>query len=207
MSGAGVGQRPTGLLPPQAERRQGARAGVVSRTFVMVIDAITVAVVVVAVQAARAALRFMIHPRRFTWPSVSYPVLIGLAGVLAVLYLTAGWATTGRSVGKRVAGLRIVDRHGGTPSVPVAFIRAVTCVVFPFGLFWCAVSRWDRSLQDVIFRTSVIYDWRSRFPPERRNGRTGPSDDPLGMRVDVQAPVSNEADDGQAEAFARLDRQ
>ncbi len=38
-------------------------------------------------------------------------------------------------------------------------LRAGFCVVFPIGLFWCAVSRENRSVQDVVLRSSVIHDW------------------------------------------------
>jgi hypothetical protein len=31
--------------------------------------------------------------------------------------------------------------------------------VFPAGLLWCAVNARNRSLQDIVMRTSVVYDW------------------------------------------------
>ena len=40
-----------------------------------------------------------------------------------------------------------------------AFVRAVFCTAFPIGLLWCAVSPANRSVQDVVLRTSVVYDW------------------------------------------------
>jgi len=33
--------------------------------------------------------------------------------------------------------------------------------VFPIGVLWVAVSRTNKSVQDILVRTSVIYDWRS----------------------------------------------
>ncbi len=38
----------------------------------------------------------------------------------------------------------------------------MTCVLFPLGLFWSAISRRNASLQDLLVRTSVIYDWHER---------------------------------------------
>ena len=38
-------------------------------------------------------------------------------------------------------------------------MRAALCVVFPIGLAWVVVSRQNRSLQDTVLRTSVVYDW------------------------------------------------
>jgi hypothetical protein len=33
--------------------------------------------------------------------------------------------------------------------------------VFPIGLLWTAVSRENRSLADLLLRTSVVYDWQA----------------------------------------------
>ena len=43
-----------------------------------------------------------------------------------------------------------------------ALLRAVGYVVFPIGLLWVAISPANRSVQDVILRSSVIYDWSAR---------------------------------------------
>jgi hypothetical protein len=32
----------------------------------------------------------------------------------------------------------------------------------PVGLFWSAVSRRNASVQDLLFSTSVVYDWHER---------------------------------------------
>lgn len=45
-------------------------------------------------------------------------------------------------------------------ALAVGFIRAVLCVLFAFGLLWSAVDRRRRSLQDIVLRTEVVYDWR-----------------------------------------------
>ena len=96
-----------------------------------------------------------------------------LGGIVAVLYLTACWATTGRSYGKHVLGLRVVGPFGRLHVVG-AFLRAVLCVLVPIGVLWVAVSRENRSLQDVVLRTSVVYDWLGGDeppPPAQRSGR------------------------------------
>jgi hypothetical protein len=48
-----------------------------------------------------------------------------------------------------------------------ALLRAILCVIFPIGLLWSVVSDSSRSLQDVLLRTSVIYDWNVRVPPRQ----------------------------------------
>jgi hypothetical protein len=37
-------------------------------------------------------------------------------------------------------------------------------VAFPIGLAWAIISRRNRSVQDVVLRTIVIYDWSVRAP-------------------------------------------
>ena len=37
-------------------------------------------------------------------------------------------------------------------------LRALMSVLWPVGLFWCAISRTRLSLADVVLRTAVVYD-------------------------------------------------
>jgi uncharacterized RDD family membrane protein YckC len=80
------------------------------------------------------------------------------------VYLWLGWSSTGRTIGKQVVGLRVVNAQGRLLRPLWALLRAIMCVVFPFGLLWCVVSHENRSAQDVLLRTSVIYDWNVRVP-------------------------------------------
>jgi uncharacterized RDD family membrane protein YckC len=57
-------------------------------------------------------------------------------------------------------GLRVLNRGGEPLRLYGAFVRALFCVVFPIGLVWVAVSRENRSAQDMVLRTSVVYDWQ-----------------------------------------------
>ena len=181
------------LYPPVAREEQGLRAGVVTRTTVMVIDAAVAAAAVGVAYLVWAVVRFMRHPARFAWPQLSFRMVVVLWYALCLIYLTVTWSTTGRSVGKRFLGLRVVNRTGRVPAFGLALVRALTCVFFPMLLFWSAISRENRSVQDLVLRTSVIYDWRSR-PPEDTPDLS--DDDALGVAVDVAAPVTDEADDG-----------
>jgi uncharacterized RDD family membrane protein YckC len=82
---------------------------------------------------------------------------------VAVVYLAVAWATTGRTYGTRLLGLRVLStrytRLGWTRSV----LRALACVLLPVGLLWCGVSPSRRSLQDVVLGSVVVYD-TSRYP-------------------------------------------
>ena len=106
-----------------------------------------------------------------TGPPLHLPVLPNwldatAGATIAVAYLTFSWAATGRSVGKQVAGLRVVDRAGRRLSVWRSFARAVLYVLFPAGLLWVLASRRNASLQDLIVRTVVVYDW-AYHPPDQ----------------------------------------
>ena len=76
---------------------------------------------------------------------------------------------SGRTYGNHVMGLRVVNREGRRLHPLGAFVRAALYVIFPIGLLWVMVSGQNRSLQDLIVRTSVIYDWDVRpiqAPPD-----------------------------------------
>ena len=150
--------------PPVARGMQGQRAGVVSRFIADAIDLLLIVAAVVGVYFAISAARFLLHPRQFAWPEVSALHLGALGWILLIAYLTIGWANTGRTWGKSVLGLRVVSsRDAGLP-LWRAFVRASLCALFPIGLFWSAVSSRNESVQDLILRTTVVYDWGPRLP-------------------------------------------
>ena len=72
-----------------------------------------------------------------------------------------------------VMGVRVVLGHRRQPGPLRALVRAAACVVFPVGVVWCAVSRTRRSVQDLLVRTWVVYDWRPRpeAPPRPTSGQ------------------------------------
>jgi uncharacterized RDD family membrane protein YckC len=84
---------------------------------------------------------------------------------ILVLSLAVQWAAIGRSAGKHVMGLRLLTTRGDRVRGLVAAGRAIVCVAFPIGLFWLAVDAHGRSLHDLLFGTTVVYDWSRRVPP------------------------------------------
>lgn len=119
-----------------------------------------------------AGVRFLLRPREFRWPTPEAGLIGALGWGLLILYLAIGWATTGRTIGKQLMGLRVVSRHGDRLHFGVALLRAVVCAAFPIGLFWCAVSRENRSVADLVLRTSVVYDWHRGVRPTERDRTT-----------------------------------
>jgi uncharacterized RDD family membrane protein YckC len=132
----------------------------VSRFIADAIDGFVTLLAVAGVYFASALVRLLWRPRRFTWPDPGVMRLTLIWWVLLVVYLTIAWTTSGRSLGKRVLGLRVVNGRGDRLGFPTASLRALFCAVFPIGLFWAAVSRRSRSVQDIVLRTSVVYDWQ-----------------------------------------------
>jgi uncharacterized RDD family membrane protein YckC len=153
------------LVPREARPYQGERAGLVTRVIAGAVDALSVSVALLLAYAGFNALMFLISPRDFQFSSASPFLSVTLALLALVVYMTAAWSITGRTYGDHVMGLRVVGHHGHRVWPPIALIRAAFCVGFPFGLLWCGVSTSRRSLQDVVLRTAVIYDWRPRRAP------------------------------------------
>lgn len=149
-------------VPGEARAYQGLPAGLVTRVGANVVDLFVLAVVLVIAYGGWAAVLLLVDGRGFRFPTPTFATVYVVGAVVFTVYLAASWAATGRTYGAHVMGLRIVGRDGRRIGALLALARSVLCVVFPIGLLWCAVSREHRSLQDLIVRTSVIYDWAIR---------------------------------------------
>jgi uncharacterized RDD family membrane protein YckC len=156
-------------LPREARPFQGHRAGVVTRMVAAVIDALVVGAVLLGGYFAFAGLLFMLDPRSFTLPQSNVILSIAMACAVAEVYLTIGWWLGGRTYGYLVMGLRLLGRSG-RPRLRflAAALRALFCVAFPIGVLWVAVSRDNRSVQDIALGTSVVYDWQPRGHEDHR---------------------------------------
>ena len=109
--------------------------------------------------------------------------------VLLVAYLTAGWGSAGRTLGKQMMGLRVVCSDGNRLRFPRAFLRAVLCAtIFPV-LLLALVNRRNQGLEDVVFGTVVAYDW---LPEETEPLTTAPMDAQLAINVrEVSSPIAS----------------
>jgi len=146
-------------IPVKARAFQGLRAGVVSRSMAGGVDYLLVAATTLGTYLGVVVFLFLLDPRGFQPVTWTFGEFLVLGFVYMIVYLTVSFATSGRTIGARLMGLRVVGRKGTRMRWVPAFLRAGFCTVFPIGLFWCAVSRQNRSIQDVVLRTSVIHAW------------------------------------------------
>lgn len=136
-------------------------AGIVTRLLAAALDTLAVLLLLGAVFVGVTAVGFLVSPLSFRWPTPP-PTLSSLVGLLlAVGYLTVCWATSGRTCGAAVLGLRVLSIGRGRLGWARAFLRALLYVIFPVGLLWSAVSRERRSMQDFVIRSIVVYDRHS----------------------------------------------
>ncbi|HYJ60311.1 MAG TPA: RDD family protein [Actinomycetota bacterium] len=187
------------VVPAEARRFQGRPAGIVTRVVANAIDLATAVVVAGAIYLAWACALFLRHGRSFTFPTVSSPIAITVLLVALAAIFALAWATSGQTYGDRVLGLRVQRVDGGPVGRVRALVRAIICVALPLLLFWAAISRDRRSVQDLLVGTSVVYDWG----PAVRH----PSGDAIGPGVDVAAAITHEPNERQPEPVGGLDRE
>jgi uncharacterized RDD family membrane protein YckC len=168
-------------VPSDVVDYQGTRAGFVSRALAATIDVALVFLVVLGTIAVIWALSFIFSPEApgstgslapDRIPGAAAMVLYGY--FLNWAYWTIGWATSGRTIGNLIMGLRVVNYQGRHPRWIGAALRSAFCTVFPFGLLWVIPSGANRSVQDVVLRTSVVYDWVISIPGFRKAARVVP---------------------------------
>jgi uncharacterized RDD family membrane protein YckC len=135
-------------------------AGVVTRVLAAAVDVVAVVLLTVLLDLASAGARFVWSPVDFRWPRPGTAAAVVVLLTVAVLYLTVGWAMTGRTYGGRLLGLRVLSARRGLLGWPRSLLRALACVLWPVGLLWSGISPARRSLQDILFRSVVVYDSR-----------------------------------------------
>jgi len=122
------------------------------------VDLAVVALAVTAGYAGVAATRFLLNPAGFSFPETSTRTLL-LAGLcVQAVYFAVTWAVVGGTYGDRLLELRVTDDRGARLGWKRCAVRSLLCTVFPIGLLWVLLSGENRSVQDVLLRTSVVYD-------------------------------------------------
>jgi len=149
-------------VPIEARPYQGRRAGLVTRSLSAAIDFGILLITLAVMYVGLCAFVFLLDPRAFSAPAPPLWAVYAVGYALLTLYLAVCWMGSGRTYGNHVMGLRVVNYDGGRLHPIGALLRAAFCAIFPLGLAWVLVSGANRSVQDVVLRTSVIYDWDVR---------------------------------------------
>lgn len=149
-------------IPREARPYQGQRAGLVTRLIAAVLDSLVIGAVLLGGYLGLVGLLFLFNPRSFEFPDLGVVFSLAAAFFVAVVYLTIFWTLSGRTYGYLVMGLRVLGIGGRRLRLPGAFIRAVFVVVVPIGIVWIPLSRHNKSLQDLVLGTRVVYDWEPR---------------------------------------------
>jgi hypothetical protein len=137
---------------------RGTRAGMVTRSLANIVDLVVVVLVVAGGYVAVAATRFLLGPTTFSFPVAAPRTLLLLGLCVQAVYFAVTWAVVWGTYGDRLLGLRVTDDGGARLGWKRCVARAVLCTIFPIGLVWVLVSRENRSVQDLLLRTSVTYD-------------------------------------------------
>ena len=165
---------------PAGKGRRGATAGFATRAAAYVIDAmVIVGLLSVLTFAANAVITLITaQDAGVELPTGWVATVLTITGV-SIVYLTLGWWLFGRTVGKLVLGIRVVDVRGRRPGFLQSLVRAVLYTVsaaFVIGFAWVGVTPRRRAWHDHIARTWVVYDWAA-------HPRTAYDDDPLPPEV------------------------
>jgi uncharacterized RDD family membrane protein YckC len=148
------GGRNTGLAV------RGRRAGIVSRGISVGIDWIVVEAILVGGLLTWGLVQFLWTGHDYKLPSPSIGTSATLSWILLVIYLAVCWSGSGRTVGQLALGLRTLTDPAGPLLPGRALARALLCAtVGPVLLLWIIPSRKNAAIQDLVCRTTVVYDW------------------------------------------------
>jgi uncharacterized RDD family membrane protein YckC len=143
----------------RARSLQGTRAGFVSRALANGVDWLVAMAIYLALLAGLALAGYLLGDEPLKLPDPPVWLSISVPWLIIVVYLTAGWGGTGRTIGKSAMGLRVVGTRGEPLRARRAFVRALVCASFAWVLLWVIVSRRNAGLHDILCRTTVVYDW------------------------------------------------
>jgi uncharacterized RDD family membrane protein YckC len=144
---------------PEARSLQGTRAGIVSRVIADGIDYLIAFGIYFAILVAWGVAEYLLTGGKLKIPDPPVAVTIIVPWFILIVYLTAGWGSTGRTIGKSIMGLRVVTRKGLRLPTRRAFLRAALCATIPWVILWVVISRKNIGLHDILFRSAVVHDW------------------------------------------------
>ena len=144
---------------------QGRYAGSVSRFTAYAIDLLISSAVFSLGLAGVSYVASVVTGHTIHW-SRSDIVVAVLFVVWQFVYFGYSWATSGRTPGMAVLGIRVVRADGYSVEPREGIIRALafplSFLLFGLGFLGILVGREHRALHDVIAGTAVVYSWDAR---------------------------------------------
>ena len=145
------------MTAPESAAEAERAAGIITRGLAAILDLLVVLLIMSALYGGLVLVRLVYSPAAFSLPSLNVVFSTLVTFVVAVVYLMGCWTVSGSTAGAVMMGLRVVGRRSQRVSLLVGLLRAIGCVLFPIGLLWVMVDSRRRSLQDIVFRTRVVY--------------------------------------------------
>jgi len=98
--------------------------------------------------------------------------LIALSGVIfSFIYIVGSWVRTGKTIGKSVVGIKVVDENGAYPTWGRAILRFLGYIlsgaVFSLGFIWAGFDKKYQGWHDKIARTYVVDSFEEFKPQEK----------------------------------------
>lgn len=159
----------------RARRLQGQRAGILSRGLAFAADIGVAFVIYLVVIAGVNLLWDLLFSNKLSVPTPPGWFSALMIFWVLVIYLGLGWASTGRTIGKQLLGLRVVREDAQPLKAGQAFVRAFLCAVFYPGILLVVLDRRMRSVQDVVVKSVVVYDWIPESARPRRFPKPSPT--------------------------------
>jgi uncharacterized RDD family membrane protein YckC len=152
--------------PPDARSVSGFYAGPFSRILAFCID---VFVVVATFGMGASLFRYVVQlltGHEFAKGGASDPWWFIILAVWFFVYMWAGLALAGRTMGKAVVGLRVLSDDGSPLVQHQSFLRVVllpfNVILLGLGFFLGVVGARRTALHDRLIGTCVVYDWGDR---------------------------------------------
>ena len=114
----------------------------------------------------------------------------GMTIVISMIYFTYFHGTTGQTPGKKILGLKVIQRSGEPMTPGLAFLRwvgyLISKIFLYLGFIWIAFNREKRGWHDMIAGTCVVKIQESgQAAEQRREGGT-----PFGPTFDSSSPLA-----------------
>lgn len=154
------------VAPVASASLQGDYAGVVSRLVAFALDLVISSLLfTVALAAVNFSAGIVIgHPVH--WSRSNSLVVAVISGVWLFLYFAYSWATTGKTPGMALVGLRVVRADGAHAEPWRAVVRTlilpISVALFFVSLPLILVQREHQAPHDLIAGTAVVYAWDAR---------------------------------------------